>query len=237
MQLSLDRDSLFSYVDKQASCFFPDNYRFEGSDVRSSFEEALERLEYCFQFISFPAYCDKGKQTYFSHLHSDQYAQFLYFFSNTLWIRTQKKELCDKLINLNKVINGFFLSYKGRFPDVFFLGHPVGSVLGNADYSNFLVVFQNVTINTGRTTDDPYPKLGKALFCAAGAKIIGEKPIGDRVSLGVDALVYDTEVINDSVVERRADGQCVVRQRRARQCMAQNYFNVDVDTYIRKYEV
>ena len=99
-------------------------------------------LENCFKYINIPAYSDNKGQTFFSYLHSDQYAHFLYYLSNSLWKISQNKPICDKLIYLNKALNGFFYSYKGSLPDIFFLGHPVGSVLGNANYSDFLVVFQ-----------------------------------------------------------------------------------------------
>lgn len=237
MKLSLSRGDLLDYMNRQINTFFPDGVFMEGEDVLSSFNEAIERLEYCFKYLTFPAYSDQTGQTFFSHLHSDQYAQFLYYLSNTLWVRTGRKELCDKLMYLNRVLNGFFFSYKGKLPDVFFLGHPVGSILGNADYSNFLVVFQNVTINTAGTADHLLPKLGKGLFCAAGANIIGNKTIGERVSVGVGALVYDREIPDDSVVEHSADGSMICRPRRAEMCMAQNYFSIDVRTDLKSYVV
>lgn len=85
----------------------------------------------------------------FSHLHSDQYSQFLYFLSNSLWNLSGNTILCSKIINLNKYLNGMFYSYKCRLPEIFLFAHPVGSIIGNASYSDGLVVFQNVTINTG----------------------------------------------------------------------------------------
>ena len=133
---------------------------------------------------------------------------------------------CNKLIFLNKALNGYFFSYKYRLPDVFLFAHPVGSIIGNAGYSDFLVISQNVTINTGTEQGpDDLPKLGKGLFLGAGAKIIGRKPIGDRVSVGVDAIVYDQAVPDDKVVERAPSGEIVVRDRRVEFCTAQKFFN------------
>ncbi len=40
------------------------------------------------------------------------------------------------------------MTYKCKLPKIFVFYHAVGSVIGNADYSDYLVVFQNVTINT-----------------------------------------------------------------------------------------
>ena len=124
MEISIGKKDLYEYVKKQLDFFYPDKYVFEGTDVKVAFDLALERLENCFKFITFPAYCNQKGQTFFSHLHSDQYAQFLYFLSNSLWTGFENRIICDKLINLNKTLNGFFFSYKGKLPDVFFFGHP-----------------------------------------------------------------------------------------------------------------
>ena len=87
-------------------------------------------------------------------------------------------------------------------PEHFRLAHPVGTVLlGNTTYGDFLVVLQGVTV--GRVNDSPFPKLGKGLFLGAGAKVIGGEPIGDRVSIGVNALVYKQAIPDDSVVTAR----------------------------------
>ena len=230
MQLSLPRSELKRYIKNQLSVFFPDNYVMEGKDVDAAFELGLERLENCFKYISFPAYCNDDGQTYFSHLHADQYAQFLYYFSNSLWKASQNKPICDKLIYLNRILNNFFFSYKGNLPDVFFLGHPVGTILGNAVYSDFLVVFQNVTVNT--SVDEKggsAPVLGKGLFLGAGAKIIGNRQIGDRVSISVDTVVYNQNVPSDKVVITKNSGETIIKDRTKTTCMAQNYFRISID--------
>ena len=85
MEISLSKSELLEYIDRQLFYFFPDNYRLRGNDVKSAFDLALNRLENCFKYISFPAYCNQNGQTFFSHLHSDQYSQFIYYFANSLW--------------------------------------------------------------------------------------------------------------------------------------------------------
>ena len=120
--------------------------------------------------------------------------------------------ICDKLIYLNKILNGFFYSYKCELPDIFFFNHPVGSIIGNAAYSDFLVVSQNVTINTGSgELGEPSPSIGKFVFLAAGAKIIGDFPIGDHVAIGVDAMVYKKRIPSNSIVYRDETGEIIVR--------------------------
>lgn len=230
MILSLDKQELLDYVAAQAAAFFPDRNLLRGSDVESAYALALERTEYCFRHITHRGYTDETGNPTFSHMHADQYSQFLYFFSNSLWNLSQNRPLCDKLLYLNRTLSGMFYSYKGGLPDIFMFGHPVGTILGNAVYSNFLVVFQGVTVNTSQdAAGNAAPVLGKGLFLGAGAKIIGNKPVGDRVSLGVDALVYDREIESDSVVTRGPSGETVVSRRKKPECMAQRYFNIRIE--------
>nr|WP_325185736.1 hypothetical protein [uncultured Oscillibacter sp.] len=230
MHLSLPYNELQCYVAKQLEHYYPDQYAMRGDDVDQAFSAALERLEYSFSRTTLRGYSNGRGTASFSHLHSDQYSQFLYYFANSLWTLSQNKPICDKLIGLNKALNGCFFSYKCKLPDVFLLAHPVGSIIGNAGYSDFLVISQNVTINTGTEQGpDCLPKLGKGLFLGAGAKIIGQEPIGDRVSIGVDAVVYNQAIPDDKVVERTPSGEIVVRNRKAERCKAQIYFNVEIE--------
>ena len=225
MVLSLESHELKDYLKSQLDFYFPDKYRCIGNDIDQAFDLALERMENCFKEITYPAYSDDSGQTFFSHLHGDQYAQFLYFFSNSLWRISQNKRICDKVMYLNRCLNCFFFSYKCNLPDIFFLAHPIGSIIGNACFSDYLVVFQNVTINTDRDSEgNPAPVIGKGLFLGAGAKIIGNKPIGDRVSISVDTVVYNQEVGNDKVVLTNSDGQTIIQNRKKKTCAAQYYF-------------
>lgn len=228
MQLSLSREELKLYVKAQLKKQFPDKYKMKGKDIDSAFELALERLENCFKYISYPAYCD-GKQTFFSHLHADQYAHFLYYFSNSLWTLSENKPICDKLMYLNRTLNNFFFSYKGCLPDIFFFAHPVGSVIGNAVYNDFLVIFQGVTINTSiDANNNPAPVLGKGLHLSAGAKILGNQPIGDRVSIGVNTVVYHQAIPDDKIVITNAEGNVLIKDRKKPECAAQYYFRVPI---------
>lgn len=227
MKLSLTKSDLKDYLKKQVSVYFPDGNiekEFKNDDIDRALDLGLERLENCFKHIKLESYSSDNGQTYFSHLHSDQYSQFLYYFSNSLWTFSQNKEVCDKIVSLNKCLSGMFFSYKGVLPDIFLISHPVGTVLGNAKYSDFLVVMQNVTVNTG---NEDGPVLGKGLFLAAGAKIIGTKPIGDRVSIGVDVTIYNQEIKDDKIVYRNMNGELIIKERK-KDCKAQECFRTKI---------
>ena len=230
MILSLPQADLLCYIRNQLAHFFPDGYNFCGNDVNIAFHLALERMEYFISAISHPGYHDESGNATFSHMHADQYVQFIYFLGNTLWIQSENRPLCDKLLQLNRALFSVFISYKCRLPDHFFLGHPIGTILGNADYHDFLVVSQGVTVNTSRDAEgNPGPVLGKGLFLGAHAKIIGSEPVGDRVSLGVDAMVFQRSIPDDSIVICDGGNCCTVRARSHSQCAAQRYFNITIE--------
>lgn len=229
MITSLSTQELLSYVRAQANNFFPDQYDFSGADVEAALKIALDRAENCFSVIKHPGYHDADGNVTFSHLHGDQYASFLYFFGNSLWQYSQNRPLCDKLMLLNRVLFTLFISYKCPMPEHFFLGHAYGTILGNAQYGDFLVVSQGVTVNTAADAQgNPAPKLGKGLFLGAHSKIIGAEPIGDRVSVAVDTMVFNKAIPDDSVVIKAGTDGFQVLPRKKPQCKAQSYFNVEI---------
>jgi serine O-acetyltransferase len=233
MNLSISSSELKQYVSKQLDNLFPDSYKFEGIDVDNAFDSALQRVEHCFEFIKLPYYNNK-EGVCFNHNHSDQYCTFLYFLSNCLWLKSQNKPLCDKLLLLNKTLNSIFISYKCRLPERFVFCHPIGSVIGNAEYSDFLVIYQNVTINTGYpievSGDSPSPRLGKGVFLAANSKIIGSNRIGNYSSIGVNSCIFKIDIPDNSIVFTDSRGKLNIKENK-NVCMAQTFFNVDIKIY------
>lgn len=226
MILSLDKDELQNYLIWQIDYRFPDrksHFDFHDHMIAKAFDEGLERTENCFNHISIRGY-EKDGECYFNHLHMDQYSQFLYFFSNSLWKLTDNQELCSKLILLNRDMSGCWFSYKADFPDIFALVHPVGTVIGhvNVEFSDYLMILQNVTINS---LPDTTLKLGKGLLLAAGAKIIGGGYIGDRVSIGAGTTVKNPNVPDDYIVYRDdVTGAIVQKPNNKTNCFVQDYF-------------
>ena len=230
MMMSLLENELLDYIIKQVNVFFPDKEVKINNDIENSFRLSLLRLEYCFKFINNSAYTKNGI-TIFDHLHTDQYLQFLYFWANTHWRMGYDENFSKKLGNLHRYLSGMFLSYKCELPDIFFIFHSVGTVVGNATYDNFLVISQSVTINTGDTVEDiKRPVLGKGLYLATHAKIIGNQEIGDYVSIGVEATSYKDNVPTNSVIIN-IKGENIVKPRKHITCFAQNFFNTDIINY------
>lgn len=219
MQLSLKKDELIEYVCRQLNTFYPDNKMVKKNDINIPMDLTLDRVQYCFSHIKLSSYNNNGC-IFFNHLHSDQYSQFLYYLSNSIYKLDYDTRISDKLICLNKALHGIWFSYKGNLPDIFLLSHPVGTVLGNAKYSDYLFVQQNVTVNTGVIPNET-PVLGKFLFLGAGAKIIGSGKIGDNVTIGVDSVIYKKNISDGVLVYCNEEGvQCI----RKHDSVAKNYF-------------
>lgn len=196
MQLSLNLEQLESYCLKLLNFHFPDNYN-PRYDLRPILERTLERVEYCFSHIHLKYYYQVN-EVKFDHMNSDHFASFLYFFSNTVWQYTKDEELPSRIFYLNKIMHGIDLFYSVKMPDIFLLVHPIGTILGNASYSDYLVVYQNVTV--GADEAGIYPTFGKGTVLYSKSSIIGECLVGNDVVLGANTFLLNTNVSDRTLV-------------------------------------
>lgn len=229
MELSLTSEELLDYTYAQLRHFYPDNKELPKTKrAQDSFAACLDRVNECFKHITMRGYSTSSGEGLFSHLHSDQYSQYLYFLSNQFFHDGIDEDVCRKLLNLNRALNGIFVSYKLDLPPHFLFGHPLGTIVGNASYGDGLVLYQGVTINSGADGTGKFiPEIGKGCFFGAGAKVMGTEPIGDRVSVGVDAVVYNKAIPSDSLVLNRM-GVTEIIERTTKNCFAQQFFDIEL---------
>ncbi len=232
MEISLNRSELLDYLKYQTEHFFPDKYKFEGEDITRALDLALDRLEYCYKFIGLPAYNREG-QTFFSHLHGDQYSQFLYYLMNSLWQLSENKPICDKLVQLNRLLSGCFFTYNAGLPDIFYWSHPVGTVLGNAKYGNFFSCGHNCTVATQEKYDGDGNELriGEGLYLGAGSAIYSKNiKIGKRVVIGAGTSIYREKVIADDtfVVNKNGEGNLFLKWNKRVYNEHRIVFNVEI---------
>jgi serine O-acetyltransferase len=193
MKTSLDQAALAAYLGRQLEAFFPDG---RSHDVGRVTRRALERVERCFERVVLRFYRD-GDQTVFNHLHSDQYATFLYFASNTAFREAQDLDLASKIYGLNKALNGLMCMYDTELPEQFLIIHTVGMMLGKARYADYFVAVHNAVIGTDRGIT---PRLGEGMIIYGGAAVIGDCDIGPRVSIAARATVRNQSIPGGHVV-------------------------------------
>lgn len=195
MKMSLSPDLIYTYIMKLVYHHFPDGASLLGNEP-ALFDMALMRVEYCFSNIKKKYYFENGGHI-FDHLHGDHMATLLYFYSNTIWRETGYTDLPTRLVNLNKIMHGIDLFYSRKMPDIFLLVHPIGTVLGDAEYGNYLVVYQNCTIGS---VSSKYPKLGQETVLYANSTVIGDCSLGNNVVIAANSLLVDTNVPSNTVV-------------------------------------
>lgn len=197
LNLSLGKAALSRYLVHQLNHFFPDANTLTQSEVSPVVEEALERLEHCFKHIQLKYFSDSCGVV-FNHLNSDHYAMFLYWVSNTAYKRFANENLATKSFYLNKAMHGVDCFYAVSLPEIFLFVHPVGSVIGNAHFEDYFVVYQNCTI--GSTDKGIYPTFSKETVLYSGVSVIGECHIGENVIFGANTKWLNQAVESHSVV-------------------------------------
>lgn len=221
--LSLSQNEMRKYVEQQLSMFFPDNNLIQDKLFTKSFQMALERTEYCFKYVELKAY-NSDDSTFFSHLHADQYTQFLWFLSNSVWNKYNDKNLANKIFYLNKILNGFMCMYNTELPDIFLVLHGNGTVLGKAKYSNFFVCHHGCTVGAVHGT---YPTFDKGVAMAPQSIVVGGCNIGNNVTIGTRALVRNKDIPNCSIFYQDTEtGKTMIKS--VQKYWAQSFFNVPI---------
>lgn len=195
MKLSLTIEQLIDYSDKQLGLFYPDGC-VVSQQLKQVMPQVIERLDYCFSHIRKKYYFEAG-EAMFNHLHSDHYAMYLYLLANEAY-RQNALVLAEKAFLLNKALHGIDAFYAVTLPDIFLFVHPVGTVLGNASYQDYLVVYQNVTV--GSDVAGIYPQFGKGNVLYSKCSVIGDCRLGDNISFANNSSLRNVHVDNNSLV-------------------------------------
>lgn len=158
----------------------------------------------------------------FNHYNSLQYTTFLYLLGNEHWKTDPSGSIADRLFYLNRALNAIDLFYAVEMPEVFFISHGIGSVLGNVTYGNRLVFFHNVTV--GRVGHQR-PTIGKNVILYPGSTITGRSEIGNNSVVSAGVVVHDIS-IPDNVVVTSSGSELVFKPLR------REYINL----YLRPYD-
>lgn len=180
----------------------------EHAHLAAGLDQALDRALFCFAHTNNKYYTQNGEHD-FNFFHSGQYTVFLYLLSRTLYEGGGPSTLPDKVYYLNKALNGVDLLYEVAMPDVFYVDHPVGTVIGRAKIGRYFSFGQNNTLGNNRGV---YPTIGHNVQMMAGAKVIGNCHVGDNVILSADALVLDQDVPDNSLVFGRSPNLIIKRK-------------------------
>ena len=164
---------------------------------KQAFIIALERLEYCFARINIKYYT-RDTISWFDHLHGDHFCIFLWFLGNTCWSSFDLEDTAICLSLLNKRLHGADIFYSISLPKIFYFVHPLGSVLGQASYSDYFVCYQGCTIGSDAVTG--YPKFTGPAVLYSHSSVIGQCVVGKDVVLPSNSHVLRTNIPSNQIV-------------------------------------
>lgn len=193
---SLSINTLSNYVVDLLNTHFPDRDLITAKEIAEQLPQTLIRLETCLSGIH-RKYFNQDGAIEFNHMNSDHMATFLYLLANTTWKATRDSRIPTKLFYLNKLMNSLDLYFLVELPEVFFLVHPMGSVIGNAQYGNYLAIYQGCTVGA---VDGTYPQFGEGTILFAGATVLGKTISGDNVTFAAKSFVINSTIPENSVV-------------------------------------
>lgn len=199
MDSALPPDRLETYLLRQLATFFPDDAPGSSGNLRLAVDRALAHAEICFAKVRDPRFRRDGAP-FFDHLHSDQNSMFLYWVAHEAGKLNLPSWVPTKLYLLNKALHGLDVFHEVELPAIFLFGHAIGSVLGRAQYDDFLVVTQNCTV--GGVGSD-YPVIGRGVVMSSGVNILGSARIGDDVYFGAGAMVVNESISGGTTVVGR----------------------------------
>lgn len=194
MKLSLPLSELAAYVQRQFFSFFPD--RLEPEDVLAPLvQTAVDQVAHSFSGTRMKyAFGDDG--AYFNHRNTDQYALFLCFLAQAA-NRIGAIPVAEKAYALNKALHGLDVFYEIALPKIMAFVHPMGTVLGRGKFSDYLCVYQGVTV--GANLEGIYPTIGRGVVLYGGSAVIGDSRIGGNCLIAAGSLIMDTEVPDNHV--------------------------------------
>jgi serine O-acetyltransferase len=195
MNLSLPTKELIEYIADQLVKFFPDKKNIPKDEIAKYIDLIVDRTGYCFSKVD-NQYFRKKDDVIFNHLNADQYAMFLYFVYNTLYKNNVDPTLCTKLFLLNKYLHGIDVYYEVELPDIFLFVHPMGTVLGRAEYADYFIVYQNCGVGSNH---DVYPTFQKYVSLHPGSMVLGNCVIEENCKISAGSIIINRDLEKNSI--------------------------------------
>ena len=201
MELTLPKENILKQLVKQLNNFFEIS-EYDIRALNSAMDEVLMKCEYNFAHNDNKYYKTQEGVVRFDVCHSVQWMTFLYYMSHVLYQQNAGNGLCDKVYYLNKIMNGVDLFYAIELPSIFGAEHPLGTIMGRAEYGDGFFFYQGCTVGGSRDKDGSlyYPKIGNNVRLFAHSAIIGKCVVGDNVQIGAGAIVKNQDVPANSIV-------------------------------------
>lgn len=183
---------LSQYTKKQIESEFPDGIILSDQQWTHITERSLLRLSKIFKQIN-NKYYSKDLESSFNYLHSDHYAMYIYLLSQEAAHTLNNENYASKFFYFNKIKHALDIYYKVELPEIFLFIHPIGTIIGNGTFDNFLAIYQGVTVGS-KVGEFKYPQIGQNVTLYANSTLIGECKVGNNVVIGANTLLITQDV-------------------------------------------
>ena len=139
-------------------------------------------------------------------MHADEYCSFLVFLARQAYLHGEE-DLAETAYLVNRRMHAFECFYTRDVPNIFHLEHPVGSVLGQASFGEYLVVYQGVSV--GGDIKLRYPRLGEGVVLFSKCSLIGSVDIGQNCAVGAGVQLYGESVLDNVAITCRGQAGSV----------------------------
>ncbi|NJR49236.1 MAG: serine O-acetyltransferase [Leptolyngbyaceae cyanobacterium CSU_1_3] len=116
----------------------------------------------------------------------------LLFYRLAHWLHDRRVTFLPRLIShLGRFLTGIEIHPGAVIGQGVFIDHGMGVVIGEtAIVGDYCLIYQGVTLGgTGKETGKRHPTLGQHVVVGAGAKILGNIPVGDYARIGAGSIV------------------------------------------------
>lgn len=148
-----------------------------------------------------------NNEVQFSPYVSVQWMIFLYRLAHEIYrnnrIDTPKE--ADQVYYLNKIMHSNDWFYAVDLPVHFLCEHPLGSVLGRAQYGDYFFVYQGTTVGGNRSKGQLYyPVIGDNVILFANSTVLGDTHIGNNVVISAESYIINEDIPDNCIVFGRS---------------------------------
>lgn len=176
--------------------------------IRGAIPKTIKLLEDNFLDLPNKRFFSDG-EVQFSPYMSVQWMIFLYRLAHQIYKdrKTDIPKEADQVYFLNKIMHSNDWFYAVDLPVHFLCEHPLGSVLGRAQYGDYLFVYQGTTVGGNRRKGQLYyPVIGNNVILFANSTVLGNSHIGNNVVISAGAYVINENIPDNSIVFGRSPG-------------------------------
>lgn len=149
---------------------------------------------------SLSAFPNKYFRARIDPFHSVFYCNYLYWLGRAAYLDGEVA-IADKAYCLNKMLNAVDLFYAVSLPEHWTCEHPVGSVMGRAEYGDGFTFMQACTVGGNWHKGElQYPSIGSNVRMYSGAKVLGDSHIGNGVEISANTFIINQDVPGNCIV-------------------------------------